>query len=85
MKFELLEPYHRWIWNCQSCSTCQKGPQNVFSPAGPTPDRICPSYDKYPRLAYSGRAIPSGSHWVLFAFAVPKRLADFSMDAATFL
>ena len=55
MKFELLEPYHRWIWNCQSCSTCQKGPQNVFSPAGPTPHRICPSYDKYPRLTYSAQ------------------------------
>ena len=55
MKFELLEPYHRWIWNCQSCSTCQKGPQNVFSPAGPTPDRICPSYEKYPRLTYSAQ------------------------------
>lgn len=55
MKFELLEPYRRWIWNCQSCSTCQKGPQNVFSPAGPTPERICPSYDKYPRLTYSAQ------------------------------
>jgi len=55
MSFESLEQYHRWIWNCQSCSTCQKGPQNVFSPAGPTPDRICPSYDKYPRLAYSAQ------------------------------
>ena len=55
MSFESLEQYRRWIWNCQSCSTCQKGPQNVFSPAGPTPDRICPSYDKYPRLAYSAQ------------------------------
>ena len=55
MKFEMLEPYQRWIWNCQSCSTCQKGPQNVFSPAGPTPDRICPSYEKYPRLTYSAQ------------------------------
>ena len=55
MSFESLEQYRRWIWNCQSCSTCQKGPQNVFSPAGPTPDRICPSYDKYPRLTYSAQ------------------------------
>lgn len=55
MDFDSLEQYRRWIWNCQSCSTCQKGPQNVFSPAGPTPDRICPSYDQYRRLTYSAQ------------------------------
>ena len=55
MSFESLEQYRRTIWNCQSCSTCQKGPQNVFSPAGPTPDRICPSYDQYRRLTYSAQ------------------------------
>jgi len=55
MRFELLEPYRRWIWNCQSCTTCQKGPQNPFLPTGATPDRICPSYDRYPRLAYSAQ------------------------------
>ncbi len=55
MKFEHLEPYRRWIWNCQSCSTCQKGPQNPFLPTGATPPRICPSYDMHPRLAYSAQ------------------------------
>ena len=55
MRFELLEKYRRWIWNCQQCSTCQKGPQNPFAPTGATPDRICPSYDKYRRLAYSAQ------------------------------
>lgn len=55
MSFELIEKYHRWIWNCQQCSTCQKGPQNPFAPTGATPDRICPSYDKYKRLTYSAQ------------------------------
>ncbi len=55
MSFDSLEQYHRWIWNCQSCSTCQRGPQNVFSPAGPTPPRICPSYEPYRRLTYSAQ------------------------------
>ena len=55
MSFDSLEQYRRTIWNCQSCSTCQKGPQNVFSPAGPTPDRICPSYDQFRRLTYSAQ------------------------------
>jgi heterodisulfide reductase subunit D len=55
MAFDLLEKHHRLIWNCQSCSTCQRGPQNVFGPTGSTPDRICPSYDKYRRLTYSAQ------------------------------
>ena len=55
MAFELLNQYHRLIWNCQSCSTCQRGPQNPFAPTGATPDRICPSYDKYRRLTYSAQ------------------------------
>ncbi len=55
MSFELIEKYHRWIWNCQQCSCCQKGPQNVFGPTGATPDRICPSYDKYRSLTYSAQ------------------------------
>jgi len=55
MKFDLLEKYRGWIWNCQQCSTCQKGPQNPFAPTGATPDRICPSYEKYKRLTYSAQ------------------------------
>ncbi len=55
MNFESLKRYRRWIWNCQQCSTCQKGPQNPFAPTGATPDRICPSYDKYRRLTYSAQ------------------------------
>ena len=55
MNLELTDKYHRWIWNCQQCSCCQKGPQNVFGPTGPTPDRICPSYEKFKRLTYSAQ------------------------------
>jgi Fe-S oxidoreductase len=55
MKFENLEEYRRWIWNCQQCSTCQKGPQNPFWRTGPTADWVCPSYDRYRRLSYSAQ------------------------------
>ncbi len=55
MAFDLIEKHRRLIWNCQSCSTCQRGPQNPFAPTGATPDRICPSYDKYRRMTYSAQ------------------------------
>ena len=53
MAFELLEKYRQWIWNCQACSTCFRGPHNPFRPLGPTPDRICPEYEKYKSLWHS--------------------------------
>lgn len=55
MAYDLSEKHHRLIWNCQTCAGCQRGPQNPFGPTGPTPDRICPSYDKYRRLTYSAQ------------------------------
>lgn len=70
MAFDLSEKHHRLIWNCQTCAGCQRGPQNPFGPTGPTPDRICPSYDKYRRLTYSAQG----------RLLVAKNLLDGKME-----
>jgi len=65
MKFELLEKYREWIWNCQACSTCLKGPQNPFFPWGPTPDRICPEYQRYRHLGHSCMGKIQDMKWLM--------------------
>ena len=65
MKLELLEEYRRWIWNCQACGTCLKGPQNPFFPFGPTPDRICPEYQRYRSIAHSCMGKIQNMKWLM--------------------
>ena len=65
MAFELLEQYRKWIWNCQACSTCLKGPQNPYHPFGPTPNRICPEYQRYRNLSNSCMGRIQDIKWIM--------------------
>jgi len=55
MELNNLEELQSDVFRCATCGRDARGPWDPFPPRGPTPDRICPSYEMYKSLGYAAQ------------------------------